>query len=142
VKKFQFIEYAGGCPGLDLRDDKINFRVGDKIEIKGTFTKINPKCGGVILNLDNWGWTQFQGWGYWSQGEFEQTFIVTQKDIDGGETKYNWEGTPYKTDIKGNHPAGIRLRSSGVDEPNSWENRYPGGIGKVTIEQIKISGYR
>jgi hypothetical protein len=124
VKKLQFIEYYGSCPGLDLRNDRINFRVGDIIEIKGTFTQISNKSSGVVLNLNNWGWEPLEGWGYWSQGDFEKTFgPLTQKDVNN--IKVNPE-TP-----------GIRIRSCLVEGEN-WDQPFSGGIGKVIIEQIKI----
>jgi len=128
VKKLQFIEFNGGCPGLDLYNNQIHFRVGDIIEIKGTFAKIHSKCNGVVLNTNNWGWNPLQDWGYWSQGGFEHTFILTQEDVNNLQPN---EGTP-----------GIRIRSSGVDYEGSWNDRFPGGIGKVILEQVKIYGYR
>ncbi|MDR2575983.1 MAG: CotH kinase family protein [Treponema sp.] len=125
VKKLQFIEYYGSCPGLDLRNDKINFKVGDIIEIKGTFTQISNKSSGVVLNLNNWGWEPLEGWGYWSQGEFEKTYgPLTQNNVNS--IKVN-PGTP-----------GIRIRSCLIEGEN-WDQPFPGGIGKVVIEQIKIS---
>jgi len=135
VKKLQFIDYNGGCPGLHITDAGIDFREGDVIEIKGKLIKIHDKCNGVLVNLDTWDWKQLQGW--WSNpGNFDKTFILTKEDVDGGPYNNDWT-----QDIKGNHPAGIRLRAN-IDEDHSWEKRYPGGAGKVIVEQIKIYGYR
>jgi len=128
VKKLQFIEYHGSCRGLDLRNDKIDFHVGDIIEIKGTFTKISNKCGGFVLQMNNWGWKPLGDWGYWSSGKFEKTFEpLTQEDVDN--IKVNPE-TP-----------GIRIRSC-LAEGENWDQQFPGGIGKIILEQVKIYGYR
>jgi hypothetical protein len=125
VKKLQFIEYYGSCPGLDLCNDGINFKVGDIIEIKGSFTKISNKSSGLVLNLNNWGWEPLEGWGYWSQGEFEKTFgPLTQNDVNN--IKVNPE-TP-----------GIRIRACLIEGEN-WDQAFPGGIGKIILEQIKIT---
>jgi len=135
VKKLQFIDYEGWCPGINLEDAAIGFQVGDVIQIKGTLTKINSKCNGVLFNLDTWGWKQLQGW-WGNVGAFEKTFTLTQEDIDGGPMNGSWS-----QDIKGNHPAGVRFRTN-VDEDQSWTKRYPDGVGVIVIEQIKIYGYR
>jgi len=140
VKKLQYIDYEGRFPGLDLRDDKIDFHVGDVIEIKGRLEKIDPKCSGFILQLDTRNWTQLQGW--WANpGVLERTFTLTNEDVNGGENRTDWEGIPYKANIKGNNPPGIRLRVCS-DDDMPWTKRYEGGVGKVVIEQIKVWGYR
>jgi len=138
VKKLQFIEYAGWTPGVDLYDNQIDFHVGDIIEIKGTYTKINLKGNGVILNTDNWGWDPI--WAYWSEGAFQANIMITQEDLN----HKNDDGSR-DIGIKNNNPSGIRIRSSGVDgtdEDKNWEKYFPDGIGKVILEQVKVYGYR
>ena len=127
VKKLQFIEYYGNCRGLDIRDDAINFRAGDVIEIKGTFTKINNKSSGIVLSLNNWNWNPLGGWGFWSQGGFEKTFTLTQEDVNS--IKVNPE------------THGVRIKSCLIEGEN-WDQPFPGGLARVNLEQIKVYGYR
>jgi len=130
VKKLQINVFALWGPGLDIKagGSDINFKAGDKIEVKGKIQNI--RTSGVVLNIigdatvkdGNNYWEPLQNWGYWSNGEFQQTFTLTQYDADTI-----------------NQNTSVRIRPDGV-EP--WSGRDPGGIAIITIEQIKVTGYR
>jgi hypothetical protein len=114
TKKLQFKVFALWGPGLDITDSGIDFRAGDIIEVKGKIQNI--RTGGMVLNLNNSGWDQLQGW--YSSGEFENTFTLTASDV---------------SKIKSNTT--VRIRPDGVDP---YSGRDPNGIAIITLEQIKV----
>jgi hypothetical protein len=126
VKKFKFTAYALWGPGLDIKagSSYINFKAGDKIEVKGKIQNI--RTSGVVLNTigdafipdDNY-WEPLQNWGYWSNGDFQQTFTLTEYDANTI-----------------NKNTSVRIRPDGV-EP--WSGRDPGGIAIIILEQVKVT---
>jgi hypothetical protein len=114
TKKLQFKAFALWGPGLDITDSGINFRAGDRIEVKGKIQNI--RTGGIVLNLNNSGWDTLQGWN--SSGEFENTFTLTASDV---------------SKIKSNTT--VRIRPDGVAP---YDGRDPNGIAIITLEQIKV----
>jgi len=119
VKKLKINAYALWGPGLDITDSGIDFQEGDIIEVKGKFTK--KTANGVVLNMDNSGWQQLQGW-YSSDPEFQKTFTLTGSDVNS---------------IKSNNT--VRIRPDGV---SPYSGRDPNGIAIIILEQVKVSGYR
>jgi hypothetical protein len=113
-KKLQFKAFALWGPGLDIKDSGIDFRAGDKIEIKGKIQNI--RTGGIVLNLNNSGWDTLQGW--YASGEFQNTFTLTSSDV---------------SKIKSNTT--VRIRPDGVDP---YSGRDPNGIAIITLEQVKV----
>jgi len=127
VKKLQFTCFALWGPGLDIKagGSDINFRAGDKIEVKGKIQNI--RTTGIVLNIigketvkpnDNY-WEPLQNWGFWSSGEFQQTFTLTQYDADTI-----------------NQNTSVRIRPDGV---SPWSGRDPNGIAIITLEQVKVT---
>jgi hypothetical protein len=127
VKKLKINAYVLWGPGLDIKagSSYINFKAGDKIEIKGKFKQI--RANGVVLNTigdatvkpgDNY-WEPLQNWGFWSDGDFQQTFTLTQYDADTI-----------------NENTSVRIRPDGVAP---WSGRDPNGIAIITLEQVKVT---
>jgi uncharacterized protein YjdB len=119
VKKLKINAYALWGPGLDITDSGINFQEGDIIEVKGKFTK--KTANGVVLNMNNSGWQQLQGW-YSSDPEFQKTFTLTGDDANS---------------IKSNTT--VRIRPDGV---SPYSGRDPNCIAIIILEQVKVYGYR
>jgi hypothetical protein len=127
VKKLQMNMYALWGPGLDIKagSSGINFKAGDKIEVKGKIQNI--RTSGVVLNIigkatvkpgDNY-WEPLQNWGFWSSGEFQNTFTLTQYDADTI-----------------NQNTSVRIRPDGVDP---YSGRDPNGIAIIILEQVKVT---
>jgi len=130
VKKLKFTVYALWGPGLDINagGSDINFRASDKIEVKGTIQNI--RTTGIVLNTigkatvkpnDNY-WEPLQNWGYWTDGEFQNTFTLS--DYDASTINDN---------------TSVRIRPDGV---SPWSGRDSDGIAIIILEQVKVTGYR
>jgi len=118
VKKLKINAYALWGPGLDINagESGINFRAGDKIEVKGKFTRI--RANGVVLNMNNSGWLQLQNW-YSSASEFQNTFTLSADDA-----------------ANINNNTTVRIRPDGV-EP--YSGRDPNGIAIIILEQVRVT---
>ena len=137
VNKFKVTEYQHGSPGFDL---VINFQPGDIIEIKGTVVSIiNPYSNdrGFILQTDvsgwNGWWKPLQDWGKWSNGDFNQTFVLTENDVNDIRNNANEWDTEFFC---------IRIKTNGDPGPNGNYNYIsPDANAVFIIEQLKVYRY-
>ena len=118
VKKLKINAYALWGPGLDINagESGINFQAGDKIEVKGKFTK--KSANGVVLNMNNSGWLQLQNW-YSSAAEFQNTFTLSADDA-----------------ANINNNTTVRIRPDGV---SPYSGRDPNGIAIIILEQVRVT---
>ena len=127
VKKLKINAYVLWGPGLDIKagGSFINFKEGDIIEVKGKFTPI--RANGVVLNIignatvkpgDNY-WEPLHEWGYWDEGDFQQTFTLTEYDANTI-----------------NDNTSVRIRPDGV---SPYSGRDPNCIAIIILEQVKVT---
>jgi hypothetical protein len=122
-KKLKIEFFSNGGGGLEIKagNGNIVFKTGDKIEIKGTFTQIEPGLGFILNTLttaDPW-WRELQSWGQWNNGNFEKTFTLTQNDA----SQINANGL-------------VRIAISGIAPYDG--TIYPAGTATMVLEQIKV----
>jgi hypothetical protein len=129
VKKLKIYAYVLWGPSLDIKagGSYINFKAGDKIEVKGKIQNIRTKqvvlniIGDALVKTDDKGeknyWEPLQGWN--SNGEFQKTFTLTEYDANTI-----------------NENTSVRIRPDGV---SPYSGRDPGGIAIITLEQVKVT---
>jgi hypothetical protein len=122
-KKLKIEFFSNGGGGLEIKADNGNivFKIGDMIEIKGTFTQIEPNLGFILNTLttaDPW-WRELQSWGHWNNGNFEKTFTLTQSDANQINTNRL-----------------VRINIGGIAPYNG--TIYPAGTATMVLEQVKV----
>jgi uncharacterized protein YjdB len=122
--KIEFFSNSGGGLNIKAGYGNINFQAGTRIEIKGTFTQVEPNLGFILNTLTSaepW-WRELQGWGQWSNGSFEKTFTLTQEEANNINTN------------------GLVRINIGRIAPYDGTT-YPKGTATIVLEQVKVIGF-
>jgi hypothetical protein len=122
-KKLKIEFFSNGGGGLEIKagNGNIVFKTGDMIEIKGTFTQIEPGLGFILNTLttaDPW-WRELQSWGQWNNGNFEKTFTLTQSDANQINTNRL-----------------VRINIGGIAPYDG--TIYPAGTATMVLEQVNV----
>jgi len=111
--------------GVDLKDEGIEFRVGDKVYLKFGHKPGTASGAALIFNALHSGWQPIRGWTYGDSGESPQQNTLTLTSAHIQQIKKITTGDGDRSD----GPATLRLRSNSVNSI-------------ITIYELKVTGDR